>query len=262
MFWNHERAMRPYESTVVTNAAGDRVRCFQLKQPGARWNIVFVHGTPANAADFYAQFEKPFPGADLTAVNRPGFGGSKPALEKPSLAVQARALDAVLETLTNHPVILVGHSYGAPVVLWTALEFSNRVAGVLLIGGAIDPSQEHPYWVQGLGDWPVLSWLVPPSIKHSNRELLTLKEDLLELQQRIPALSVPVVMLHGRRDPLVPVANVDYLRRELNKAGKTNLFDALVFPDYNHFIPWDHPEAVARALDMVTNKVERNLRNP
>jgi len=60
-------------------------------------------------------------------------------------------------------------------------------------------------------------------------------------------------MLHGVKDPLVPIANVDYLRAQLTAAGKSNLFDTLVYPDYNHFIPWEHPDAVKAAIRKITS---------
>ena len=46
-----------------------------------------------------------------------------------------------------------------------------------------------------------------------------------------------------------------YLRAQLAAAGKTNRCVTLVFPDYNHFIPWEHPDAVEAALRMVTNAI-------
>ena len=142
-----------------------------------------------------------------------------------------------------------------------ALKFTNEVAGVVLIGGSVDPAQEKIYAIQRFADWPVVSWFVPRSLRQCNRELLTLRGDLVRLKPRLPRLAVPVVMLHGGRDRQVPVANVDYLRGELAAAGKTNLFDQLVFPDYNHFIPWEHPDAVEAAIRIVTDRVSRAAQN-
>jgi hypothetical protein len=63
-------------------------------------------------------------------------------------------------------------------------------------------------------------------------------------------------MLHGGKDHQVPIANVDYLRAQLAAAGKTNLFGQLLFPEYNHFIPWEHPDAVEAAICEVTNRLD------
>jgi pimeloyl-ACP methyl ester carboxylesterase len=132
---------------------------------------------------------------------------------------------------------------------------------VVLIGGSVDPAQERTYVIQRLADWPLVSWLVPCALRQCNRELLTLRGDLVRLEPQLFALTVPVAMLQGGKDHQVPAANVDYMRAELAAAGKTNLFDQLVFPDYNHFIPWEHPEAVEAAIRTVTDRLSHTAQN-
>ena len=261
IFSLHDRRMNEFASRVVTDAAGHRVRYYELKQPGAEWNIIFIHGTPATAAVFGEQFRRPFPHANLAALDRPGFGASGPDRRRPSLEDQANAIGALLTNQPPRRTILVGHSYGAPVALLAALKFTNQVAGVVLIGGSVDPAQERIYAIQRFGDWPAVSWLVPRPLRQCNRELLTLRGDLVRLQPRLSALAVPVVMLHGGQDRQVPVANVDYLRAQLVASGRSNLFGRLVFPGYNHFIPWEHPEAVEAAIQKVTSRINHSDQN-
>ncbi len=55
-------------------------------------------------------------------------------------------------------------------------------------------------------------------------------------------------MLHGDRDPQVPVENVTWLENQLDALGKTNLFAKIILPGVNHFIPWEHPIEVEHAL--------------
>jgi len=261
LFSLHDRKMRPFSSKIVADSLGHELRYYELKQTNAEWNIVFIHGTPASAAIFGEQFRRPFPHANLIALDRPGFGGSGPARRRPSLEDQANAVGAFLPTKGHQRTILVGHSYGGPVALLTALKFTNQVAGVVLIGSSLDPAQEHIYLIQRIADWPLISWLLPRPLRQCNRELLTLRGDLVRLQPRIARISVPVVMLHGGKDRQVPVANVAYLRAQFYAAAKTNLFDQLVIPDYNHFIPWVHPDAVQAALRRLTDHLDANVAN-
>jgi pimeloyl-ACP methyl ester carboxylesterase len=81
--------------------------------------------------------------------------------------------------------------------------------------------------------------------------MLTVRADLVAMQKQLPQLAVPVVMLHGDRDPLVPVANVAWLEQQLAAQGKTNLFAKIILPGVNHFIPWEHPDAVERGLRLL-----------
>jgi len=261
LFSLHNRSMRAFSSRMVADSSGHLVRLYEHLEPGAEWNIVFIHGTPATAAIFGEQFRHPFPRANLAALDRPGFGPSGPDFRRPSLEDQANAIGALFETEPKRRTILVGHSYGAPVALLAALKFTNQVAGVVLIGGSIDPAQERIYAIQRFADWPLVSWLVPRSLRQCNRELLALRGDLLCLQPQLSKIAVPVVMLQGGKDRQVPVSNVDYLRAQLATAGKSNLFEQLVFPDYNHFIPWEHPDAVEAAIRIVTNRLNRTARN-
>jgi pimeloyl-ACP methyl ester carboxylesterase len=262
LFSLHDRSMKSFASKVLTDSLGHTLRCYELKQADAEWDIVFIHGTPATAAVFGEQFRHPFPRANLVALDRPGFGASSPDRRRPGLEGQATAIAALLtNSPTSRRTILVGHSYGAPIALLAALKLTNQVAGVVLIGGSVDPAQERTYVIQRFADWPFVSWLVPRSLRQCNRELLTLRGDLVRLQPQLSALAVPIVMLQGGRDRQVPVANVDYLRARLAVAGKTNLFDQIVFPDYNHFIPWEHPEVVEAAIRMVTGRPSLTAQN-
>ena len=62
-------------------------------------------------------------------------------------------------------------------------------------------------------------------------------------------------MVHGGKDRQVPIENVDYLCSQLSNAGKGSLFSQIINPEFNHFIPWEHPETVAAALSMLTNRI-------
>jgi pimeloyl-ACP methyl ester carboxylesterase len=55
-------------------------------------------------------------------------------------------------------------------------------------------------------------------------------------------------MLHGDRDPLVPVENVAWLEQQLAGLGKSAGFASIILPGANHFIPWEHPPEVERAI--------------
>ena len=239
-------------ATLMTN--GFSLRYHSRTNTGASWNVVFVHGTPANAAIWHSQFADPFPAANLVAYDRPGFGASKPSNHDPHLAEQVMALTHLISALPRRPTILVGHSYGGPVVLMTAVRRPELVAGVVLIGGSVDPSQEHPLWIQYPFHTAASSWALPRWLRQCNRELMTLKGDLLDLADELPGLRAPVVMLHGGQDRQVPVENVAYLRRKLEALGKSDLFQELVFADYTHFIPWEHPAAVAKAVGMAMER--------
>jgi pimeloyl-ACP methyl ester carboxylesterase len=219
--------------------------------PNAEATLLFIHGSPATASAFHAQFSQSFPNVRLVAYDRPGFGRSSILRGADRLSKQVETLGFVLESLHLTNCFLVGHSYGAAVALAGAIQYPEYVRGIVLIGGSVDPAQEKRLLIQDVGKWPVIRSLIPGPIDCCNRELLDLKGGLSELCRRLSALHAPVIMVHGTKDNLVPVGNVDFLERELGRVGKAKLFSKIIIPGYNHFIPWEHPEVVRTAIEQL-----------
>ena len=252
MFSKHDDPARLGASVRISVSNGFTLRW--VEKPGVTnglFDLVFVHGSPGGSGVWASQFNSPLKNANLLAYDRPGFGGSKPARRQPHLQEQADALMTLLASATTNRVLLIGHSYGSPIALLAALEHPAQIGGVLLIGGDVDPSQEKPWLVQYLFGWEVTSWILPQALRQCNREMLTVRADLLEMQKLLPNLSVPVVMLHGDKDPLVPVQNVAWLEQQLAAAGRSNLFAKIILPGVNHFIPWEHPGEVERGVRLL-----------
>jgi pimeloyl-ACP methyl ester carboxylesterase len=226
-----------------------------------RLTIVFVHGSPGGAGIWATQFRDPFPDATLIAFDRPGYGGSKPARAKPHLQEQVNGLMAFLPYATTNRVLLVGHSYGSPIALLAALEHPDKISGVLLIGGDVDPAQEKLWKAEYIFGWRLTSWMLPHSLRQCSREMLTIRSDLEAMQKMLPQLTVPVVMLHGDRDPLVPVENVGWLEQQLAAQGKSALFARIIIPDANHFIPWEHPDDVEKAIGVLNGMAFGQITN-
>jgi pimeloyl-ACP methyl ester carboxylesterase len=68
---------------------------------------------------------------------------------------------------------------------------------------------------------------------------------------RLPALSVATLILHGANDPLLPVAVAE-------RAHRLIPFSRLeVIPDCGHLAPLDQPEAVSRALRAFLQPIDR-----
>jgi pimeloyl-ACP methyl ester carboxylesterase len=97
---------------------------------------------------------------------------------------------------------------------------------------------------QHVGDtWPV-SALLPRWLRNTNREIIALEPQLAALAPRLAAIRIPVTIVHGTKDSLVPFANVAFMKQSMTG---TKAMDVTVL-DQNHFLPWNSKAEVDAAI--------------
>ena len=240
------------QSIRVPSSKTDTVSFLQMG-PSAGRRIVFIHGTPGNAKGWVEYLLKVPAGRLHIALDRLGYGSSQPTHVVVSFKRQARAVASLLRMGGGRKSILVGHSSGAAVALQTALDFPEMVGGLLLLAGAFDPDLEEAIWFQPLGTlWPI-SRLLSRTINNANRELLGLKRELLAQADRLHQIRIPVGIVHGQMDPLVPIANLGYLQRKLKNAR----IHKMVLKYADHFIPWHSKPAIDAELERLITQVRQ-----
>ncbi len=207
--------------------------------------VIFVHGTPGSA-EGWADFILTVPsGFQYLAIDRPGHGGSGPEHAVTSLAEQAKAIGLLLATRTCRKPILVGHSLGGPIVAWLAATQPDRIAGLVIVAGSLDPSQEQIHPLQRLGASWFIRNLLPRSIRNANSELMALKAELVKLQAHLKEISVPVIIVHGLEDDLVPYENVFFMQSNLT--GAKPVIEKRL-EGANHFLPWNAKDQITAAI--------------
>lgn len=211
-------------------------------------SIVFVHGSPGDWrgwAGFLADSTLQKLGC-LVAVDRLGYGQSQPGVAHTSLQEQAAVFGPLLQQLHQQgPVILVGHSYGGPVVARMAMELGEWADGLVIVAGSISPEDETPQWYNNLASAKALQWVLPEDMRVSNLEIMPLKKELQDMLPLWESITQPVVIIHGTTDQLVPVANADFAAQVLTHA------DTLIInkvPKTGHLIPWKKPELIDTAI--------------
>ena len=208
--------------------------------------VLYVHGTPGDATNWSRFLEAPLPGTDSVALDRPGFGDSDPRRAVPCLACQADALEPALRIDEGAGTVLVGHSLGGPIVLRAACDRPELVGGVVVVAGNVDPSIEGPQWY----NYFALGFLafLPRALVNANAELMPQRAELQELVPLLADLTVPVAIVHGTDDELVPYANALYLEELLAPRGPVRLFP---IEDAGHLVIWTRPEVVREAIEWV-----------
>lgn len=101
-------------------------------EPGAGGALVCVHGAGGTHQHWGNQFRSLSQARSLIALDLPGHGRSA-GPGRSSVAAYCQVLVAALDSLGLEQVVLSGHSMGGAIALWTALEFPERVARLVLV---------------------------------------------------------------------------------------------------------------------------------
>jgi fermentation-respiration switch protein FrsA (DUF1100 family) len=166
---------------IPVGGAGERLSGWWLASPGARYTLVYFHGARVNlTGSVYRLRGFRNAGFNVLAIDYRGYGRSAPLLpSEESVYEDAEAawhwLDARVPDRSRR--ILYGHSLGAPVAAEVALRGDGAAA--LVLESAFTSLPE----VTVLGG------------------LLTQRMDLLDKLRR---LDLPVLVVHGAEDKLVP----------------------------------------------------------
>ena len=209
--------------------------------------LIFVHGSPGswNAFKNYLQDTTLLKKYRMIAIDRPGFGYSDFG-DAQNLNVQSQIIGSFIKQIDNkQPIILVGHSYGGPMVVKLAADHPSWYKHIVILSGSLDPKAENPeQWRRVVKSVP-LRYLIPGALRPSNDELWWLKKDLVSLAPELKKITSVVTIIHGTKDALVPFSNVAFMKKSFVAAQS---IDSIIIDEANHFILWSHYEIVRNAL--------------
>lgn len=221
--------------------------------------VVFVHGSPGSLSAFvpFLVDSSLLNKAQLISIDRPGFGYSQYGQGEKSLAAQAAVIrDLLVQKKGNQPLILVGHSLGGPLVARVAMEYPHLIDGLVVVAGSIDPDLEpNEAWFRAPLATPFLRWILPGSIRASNYELYHLKPELEMMVPNWKFIRCPAVIIHGKRDNLVPFGNVAFAEKHLDPS-KTKY---ITHDGARHFIPWEQPEMITDGVLFLLEKLNGGM---
>jgi pimeloyl-ACP methyl ester carboxylesterase len=128
--------------------------------------VLLVHGAASNARELLAALGDKLSDLRLIAPDRPGLGHSGRPPNAETLGEQAAFMAEIVRQAAEGPVVAVGHSWGAGVVLRLALDYPDLVKALVLIAPASHPWESAPSWLNRIAGWPIigplLAWILPP----------------------------------------------------------------------------------------------------
>ena len=235
---------------------GDRkVAYVQVGQDQDLPNIVLIHGSPGalNAYESYLGDSLLSSQANLVAIDRPGFGYSEFGRTEPSQGEQARLIAGVLKTLPPTPIVLVGHSLGGPVIAKIAMDYPNLADALVMIAPSICPDLEPSNGWRKVVNWLPFRWLTPTALRVCNQEIIPLREELEKMMPGWEKLNLPVTVIQGTEDTLVPVGNADFAEKMLTQSSKLNIRK---LEGGDHFILWSEIPLIRQEILQLLDRLQ------
>jgi pimeloyl-ACP methyl ester carboxylesterase len=209
--------------------------------------VLFIHGSPGSWDAFASYLMDPelTRAARLVSVDRPGYGGSNPGIAVPSMHEEALRISKVIEAEGGgKAAIVLGHSLGGPVAARLAMDYPELVRGLVLVAPSLDPAMEETKWIQIPASWFWVRWMLPSMLDVCNQEILPLKGELTAMLPLWSSVKMPVRVIQGLDDDLVPPENADFAERMLTHAE----LKVTRIPGMNHFVPWARPDLLKGAI--------------
>jgi pimeloyl-ACP methyl ester carboxylesterase len=214
-------------------------------------------GTKALAMEAFCREQ----GRAFTRFDYSGHGSSSGDFADGTIGGWADDALAVVDRVTEGPLLVVGSSMGGWIMLLVALARPDRIAGLIGIAAAPDftedlllaratPEQrralaEQGYWVQasdyGGDPYPVTRRLIEEARAH------------LVLRASMP-ITCPVHLLHGQRDPDVPWQTALRLAERLESEDVT--VELIKAGDHRLLTPRDIARITATIQRLAASQVE------
>jgi 2-hydroxy-6-oxonona-2,4-dienedioate hydrolase len=213
--------------------------------------IVLVHGLMVAGTSLRPLMRRLAPDWHVAAPDLPGFGASDKPDESLDITQLAQALGAWMDASGYDRVVLVGTSLGTQIAAEYAAARPDRIAGLVLIGPVMDPAarsvpRSMMRWLlelpQELSQLPIM---VRDYVRGGLRRADATFRMMLDfrIEERLRSLTMPVLVLRGGWDPIVP----DDWARSATALLADGRYRSL--PRQAHAAAYTAPDDVADAID-------------
>ena len=217
-----------------------RIHAYDAPGSGSLPPTVLLHGLGSTATFFGPLLE--YLRRDvfrIVAPEYPGHGFSESGVERVTPEVLFGSVEATLDALVHEPAMLVGHSLGGAVALHLAIAHPERVSALVLVSPAAARGSDEEWGsikrafdvgtraegsaflerVHHRPPWflPLLAHEIPPTLRRrAVRDLLESASNRdLPNPDALGSLAMPILLLWGRSERLLPTTHLDYFAQHL-----------------------------------------------
>lgn len=218
--------------------------------------VVCVHGAGISSRPLMPLVRSLGARVETWTVDLPGFGRSSKPAHPLSLTELGDALAAWIQAADLPYACLLGCSFGCQIAVDVAVRHPDLVHSLVLAGPTTDP--ESRSWGKILGRWLRNAAHESPRMLPLNvadyrdcgmrRAIHAFHESLIDrLEDRLPAVAAPTLVVRGELDGLVPSAWAEEVTRLIPDARLVTV------PGSPHMIPFKAPD---RLVPLVTDFLE------
>ena len=204
-------------------------------------NLVFVHGSPGSAMDYekYLKDDELYKRANVFAYDRIGYGEENVG-EITDIATEIELLNSITDSIGVSKTVLVGYSYGGPIVLGSKRLYKK----IVLPAPAVYSEVEPMFWALNFYKWRATRWLMPELLRAASKEKLQHQDDLRKHEENWGNTLSSVYAIHGNKDWIVPIANSEFIKKQF----KDECFEMLILDEAGHDLIWSRYEVIKNEL--------------
>lgn len=245
---SNEKILESYKNSIVKpKLTQEKYRDFSYRKLSIRNKdslptLVFVHGTIGSINDFsrYLSDSLLQQNYNMIAYDRIGYNYKDQNHTQESIAFEKSMLEDIIKDIRPDKTILVGYSYGGPIVL----ALKKKVKNIVLLAPAVYSKVEPMPWAINFYKWKLTRWLVPKIWKEASREKISHKEDLKNFEDNWEETPNQITSIHGSNDWIVPYENSKMLKDQFPEEQ----FKLVTIAKASHGLVWSKFDIIKKEL--------------
>jgi len=204
--------------------------------------LVFVHGSPGSILDYSRYFKDSTLNtkANILSYDRIGYGINNAGDVQGSIAFELEILHDLIKEIPSEKIVLIGYSYGGPVVLASPKKYKYKVSLASSISGDLEPM----FWMLNFYKWKLTRPLIPNLLKAAAKEKYAHLTDLPNYDDKWSISQSPIINIQGDKDWIVPYENSKILQRIID----ANKFRMVTIDGGGHELIWSDFELIKNEI--------------
>lgn len=219
--------------------------------------IILIHGFAVSGNYMIPLAKQLSSFATVYAPDFPGYGKSSHPPDVLSLTEMADTLTKWMEEMEISKAVLLGNSLGCQIIVDFALRYPDKLTHAILVGPTIDVHERsffkqtlrlfHDMFYEPLSYYPIA---LKDSITIGIRRIIKTGKYALHdpLRLQLPRVKVPVLVVRGGRDPLVPQLWAEEVVSLLPQA------ELVIVPGAGHVVNFNSPDILSQEVKRFLQK--------